>query len=129
MQELSLRASTSDDFEDVAQRVHDKLTENGFGVQLDMNIQDIIKEKLGVAFGKYRIFGACNPAYAHEGLRANKELGVVLPCNIIVYEDEGETIVSAIRPTALLGFFDNDEITEITALVEKTFKKIINEVT
>lgn len=124
--DLSLSATSGSSFDETVTKVRELLEAEGFGVQLDMNVQGILKEKLGVAFERYRILGACNPGYAHQGLRANQELGLILPCNLVVYETKDGTVVSAIKPTALLSFFDDPQIEEIAEAVERAFTRVID---
>src|SRR5690349_16640223 len=91
-----LRAS----YEDALGRVPEALKSEGFGVLTEIDIQSTLKQKLGVDFRRYKIFGACNPPLAHQALQAELEIGIMLPCNVIVYEgDDRRAVVTAMDPT------------------------------
>ncbi len=85
-------------FAEAVERVRAELKEEGFGVLCEIDVQAAMREKLGVEGEPYLILGACNPPLAHQALQAEPELGVLLPCNVIVYERQGETRISAIDP-------------------------------
>lgn len=89
-------------FEEAVQKVKQALQSEGFGVITEIDIKDVIKKKLNTDFRKYLILGACNPHYALDALSKDVDVGLLLPCNVIVYEENNETIVSAINPSALL---------------------------
>lgn len=92
-------------------------------------MQATLEEKLDEEFRQYRIFGACNPALAHEGLNEEIELGVLLPCNIIVYEtDDGEVMVSAVDPQQLVGIADNEALNSIATEVHDRFERVLSTV-
>ncbi len=82
------------------------LKEEGFGVLSEIDVQRAMKEKLGVEFEPYVILGACNPPLAHRALQIDREIGKRLPCNVIVYEQGGRSIVSAMDPEVALGGMD-----------------------
>jgi uncharacterized protein (DUF302 family) len=84
----------------VLARVPDALKTEGFGVLTQIDVSQTLKQKIGVDFRRYYILGACNPELAHRALQEELELGVMLPCNVIVYEmDDGKTVVSAVDPS------------------------------
>ena len=90
-------------FADTVTKVKEELSKEGFGVLTEIDIQATLKKKLDVDYDNYIILGACNPPFAYEALKAEKEIGLFLPCNVIVYVDEGRTFVSAILPTMEMG--------------------------
>jgi len=93
-----------DPYDDVMPRVKDALKAEGFGVLTEIDVQATLKAKLGVERGKYAILGACSPSHAHKALQAEPELGLLLPCNVVVYETEpGRSVVSAMAPIAAMG--------------------------
>ena len=91
-------------FEDAVTRTTDALKTEGFGVLTTIDVQATLKQKLGVDFRKYTILGACNPPLAHRAFQTELEIGILLPCNVIVYETEpGRSVVSAMAPVAAIG--------------------------
>jgi uncharacterized protein (DUF302 family) len=85
-------------YDAVLAKLPDALKSEGFGVLTQIDVRDTLREKLGVEFRHYKILGACNPALAHRALQAELAVGVMLPCNVVVYEDEGRTTVLAVDP-------------------------------
>ncbi len=98
-------------FEAVILRVTEALKQEGFGILTEINVQETLKKKLGVEFRKYRILGACNPTLAHQALSTELEVGLFMPCNVIVYENEtGQTVVTALDPLVGLSRIQNDQL-------------------
>lgn len=96
---IGMQKQTQSSFEDVLARIPDLLKAEGFGVLTQIDVQETLKAKLGVAFRKYRILGACNPPLAHRALSAVTGIGVLLPCNVAVWEgDDGRAVVAAVDP-------------------------------
>jgi uncharacterized protein (DUF302 family) len=86
-------------FDDALAKVPEALKAEGFGVLTEIDVKDTLKKKLDVDFRRYRILGACNPSFAHEALKTELEIGVMMPCNVIVYEtDDGRAVVTAVDP-------------------------------
>jgi uncharacterized protein (DUF302 family) len=95
-----LRRVSRRSFDDVRASIPEALKAEGFGVLTEIDVQETMKKKLDVPFRRYRILGACNPAFAKQALDADLEIGRFMPCSIVVYEDdERRTIVSAVDPT------------------------------
>jgi uncharacterized protein (DUF302 family) len=115
-------------YDEVLPRVKDALKAEGFGVLTEIDVQTTLHEKLGVERGKYAILGACSPAHAHKALQAEPELGLLLPCNVVVYEYEGGTRVSAINAAAMLGIVGNPALDEIAVDVQARLKRVIEAV-
>jgi uncharacterized protein (DUF302 family) len=113
-------------FEEALERVMEALKSEGFGVLTRIDIHEKLKEKLGVDFKKYVILGACHPPSAHRALLAEENIGLMLPCNVIVYEKDGATVVAAIRPSSAMGMIDNDELKLIAGDVERKLENVIN---
>jgi uncharacterized protein (DUF302 family) len=105
-------------FEEAESRIREKLKEQGFGILTEINMQKTLKERLNVDFRRYKILGACNPPFAHQALSLETEIGLMMPCNIIIYVgDDGKTVVSAIDPVSAMGVVENDKLKETAAQV------------
>ena len=104
MAEFRIQKKTGLTFEQALARVPEVLKAEGFGILTQIDVQATLKEKLGADFRKYRILGACNPKLAIRGLTAELEVGVMMPCNVIVYEgDDGKAVVCAVDPMATIA--------------------------
>lgn len=109
-----MKTRTDEAMDAVEQRLRDELAEEGFGVLTEIDVRATLKEKLGVDRAEHRILGACNPELADEGLAAEPDLGVMLPCNVTLYADEaGRTVVSAMKPTAALSLIDDPTVEKL----------------
>ncbi len=104
------------------------LKEQGFGVLTRIDVKATMKEKLGVDFDKYIILGACNPPFAHKALEAEMDIGLMMPCNVVVYEHEGKTYVVATRPTVTMRSVDNPALAEFAPQVEAKLKAAIDSI-
>lgn len=114
-------------FEDAIEQTIEALKEEGFGVLTEIDIKATLKKKLDVDFKKYQILGACNPPLAHKALSAEDNIGLMLPCNVIVQEHEnGEVEVSAVDPKASMQAVENDRLGEIAQEVRDLLKKVID---
>jgi uncharacterized protein (DUF302 family) len=99
------------DFKQAEQLVRESLKQEGFGVIMEINVRQILKEKIDVDFRSYKILGACNPGYAHKALLTEDKLGVLLPCNVIVQDlGNGLTEVAAMDPVAAMSVVENDSL-------------------
>ncbi len=113
-------------FDDAVKKVVDELKKEGFGVLTDIDVQMTLKKKLDVDFRKYRILGACNPNFAYKALQAERRIGTMLPCNVIVQETEqGEIEVSAIDPIASMQAIENPGLRDIADQVQAKLKKVV----
>ena len=113
-------------FDKAQEKVKDELAKEGFGVLTEIDVKATIKKKLNKDFDNYIIFGACNPSFAYEALQSERDIGLLLPCNIIIYEQKGAVFVSAIRPTVAMNMIDNKKLGEIAVQVEIKLKKVID---
>ena len=86
------------DYDTALAKLPEALKTEGFGVLTEVDVQSTLRAKLGLEFRRYKIFGACNPTLAHEALSADLGAGVMMPCNVTVYEDGARTVVTAIDP-------------------------------
>ena len=95
-------------FEEAVTKVTEEIRKEGFGVLSEIDIHEKLKEKLGVDFRKYKILGACNPAFAYQALQKEDKIGVILPCNVIIQEKSDGTIeVAAVDPVASMQAIEN----------------------
>ena len=107
----------------VIERVRDSLKKEGFGVLMEIDVQEKMKKKLGVDMSKYIILGACNPPNAYKAILTEENIGLMLPCNVVVYEKGGKTVLSFIRPTVAMQMVDNAELQKVSEEVEGKLKK------
>ncbi|HIE26872.1 TPA: DUF302 domain-containing protein [Candidatus Poribacteria bacterium] len=113
-------------YETAVEKVTAVLKEEGFGVLTTIDVKDTLKKRLGVDFRKYVILGACNPPLAYKTLQAEIEIGLLLPCNVIVYEnDEGKSVVSAIDPLMMVSIVENSALEEIAKEVSAKLRDAI----
>ncbi len=113
-------------FNDAIDRVTDVLSQEGFGVLSDIDVQATLKKKLDVNFRRYRILGACNPGFAHKALTSEDKIGTMLPCNVIVQELGDQKIeVAAVDPIASMSAVGNPALEEIAQQVQEKLKSVI----
>jgi uncharacterized protein (DUF302 family) len=108
--------------------VRNSLRKEGFGILTEIDVQGKMKEKLGIDMNKYIILGACNPPNVYRAILTEENIGLMLPCNVIVYEKAGRTILSFIRPTVAMQMVDNAELQKIAEEVEEKLKKAFDAV-
>ncbi len=114
-------------FEEAIEKTEAALKEEGFGVLADLDFKATLKKKLNVDFKPYRVLAACNPPNAYKALQAEEQLGLLLPCNVIVYvNDDGQTIVAAINPSSSMGMVNNDTVREVAKDIETKMRKVID---
>ena len=123
--DYTLTATATAPFAAAVERVRAELKEEGFGVLCEIDVQATLREKLGVEQEPYTILGACNPPLAHQALSAEPELGTLLPCNVVVYERDGETHISAIDADRMLSIVGNDELAPIAAHVRAKLAAVV----
>ncbi len=113
-------------FEETVERLVELLKAEGFGVLTSIDVQAKMKEKLNKDMDKYVILGVCNPPLASQALDAEIEIGLLLPCNVIIYCKNGKTFVSTILPSSMMNFVNKKELTEVTEIAETKLKKVID---
>ena len=114
-------------FEEAVDTVTEELGKEGFGVLTEIDVQATLKKKLGEDMRPYKILGACNPPLAHQAVSAVREIGLLLPCNVLVREnDEGKVRVSFMDPGAVLGLVDNPDVEPLAAEVKKRLERVLD---
>lgn len=116
------------DFEQAVVKVITELEHAGFGVLTTIDVKEKFKQKLGIDFKKYTILGACNPAKAYQAIEAEENIGLMLPCNVIVYEKDHRVTIAAIKPTAAMAMIDNPQLNTVAAEVEAQIKQVIDRI-
>ncbi len=115
-------------FEEAVEKTREELKKQDFGILTEIDVKATLKKKLDIDYDDYVILGACNPPFAYKSLQAEKEIGLMLPCNVIVYKQDGNVFVSAILPTKAMGMIDNPELKKIAEEVEEKLKKVIDSI-
>ena len=116
-------------FTDAVEKVVEELQKEGFGVITQIDVRETLKKKLDVDYPKYKILGACNPPLAYKALSVDPLIGVLLPCNVVVYENSsGNTVVSAIDANAMLGVVERSDIKPIADEVNKKLQIVLENV-
>jgi uncharacterized protein (DUF302 family) len=129
MSELNygFKKTLSGSVDEIEARVTDALQSEGFGVLTRIDVASTFKKKLDVDFPEYRILGACNPSLAHAALEEARDIGLLLPCNVIVYESEnaGQVVVSILDPAQQLAVSGLNDIADLAAEVQDRMKRVI----
>jgi len=114
-------------YEDAVARVTDALKAEGFGVLTTIDVKGTLKQKLDLEFRKYLILGACNPHLASRALAAELEIGLLLPCNVVVYElEEGRSAVSAMAPLPAMGIVGNPTLKDVAAEADAKLRRALS---
>ena len=124
----ALEARVDAPFDEVLARVPAALQREGFGVLTEIDVQATLKKKLDVDFRRYRILGACRPASAHRVLQRDLNIGVLLPCNVVLYEDGGGTAIAAIDPmSAIAGVTEDANVKEVAADIHARLQRVLED--
>ena len=123
----SIRKIVALPYDTAVEKTKEALAQQGFGVLSEIDMKAKLKEKLNVDYKRYVILGACNPPLAYKALQADPEIGLLLPCNVIVYETgTGESVVSAVDPNSMLGIVgDNPGVAEVARDARQRLEKAI----
>jgi uncharacterized protein (DUF302 family) len=120
--------TTSLGYHDAVDRAKEILKDEGFGVLCEIDVAQTLLEKIGAEFAPYRILGACNPQFAHQALSLEPQLGLLLPCNVVVQVENGKTVVSAIDARALLGIVGNDHLLGVADEVNTRLGRVLDRI-
>jgi uncharacterized protein (DUF302 family) len=125
MSNLGMTISLDQPYEQAIASVTAALKEEGFGVLTEIDVQTTFKKKLDADFQRYIILGACNPTFAHKVLSTNLEMGLLLPCNVIVYEEGDGSVVSIGDPVLMLNLADQPELNDIATEVKARLQRVL----
>ena len=112
-------------YEQAIEKVTAELKKEGFGVLTFIDVKETLKQKINVDFKKYAILGACNPPIAHKALQEEEQLGLLLPCNVIVYEKEGKTNISIFDPMVMTWIIENDQMKPLATEVQEKLQRVL----
>ena len=117
-------------YEEALARTREALAGEGFGVLTEIDVSATLRKKLGVEFRPYIILGACNPPLAHRALEAELDIGLLLPCNVVVYaaEDQADTVVAALDPVEALSLSGNEAVQPIAREVRERLQRVLEKV-
>lgn len=128
MNSYGIQKEITDEFDQVLDRTKKALMEEGFGVLTEINLTETLKKKLNIDYTKYVILGACHPQSAYQVLQKEPSIGLLLPCNVCVYQTGESVTIEAIRPTVAMGIVGNPDIAKIAQEIEKKLQQVIDEV-
>jgi uncharacterized protein (DUF302 family) len=124
---LGLTVHRKKGFEDTISDVTEALKTEGFGVLTTIDVKKTLKEKIDVDFKRYTILGACNPGFAHQALQTSDEIGLLLPCNVVVTEEKnGDTKVSIFDPMTMTKIVENPELEKIAKEVQEKLLRVVH---
>lgn len=115
-------------FDDAITRITDELRKEGFGVLTTIDVRETFKKKLDVDFPRYVILGACNPPFAYKALLVDDQIGLLLPCNVVVQEKEGRTVIAAFDPLIMADIISDARMAPIADEVRKRLQRVIDSV-
>jgi uncharacterized protein (DUF302 family) len=111
-------------YADAVARVKELLQEQGFGVLCEIDVAKTLRDKIGASFRPYLILGTCNPQFAHRALSEEGQLGLLLPCNVVIQEQDGRVVVSTVDAHAMLGIVDNASLKSVADEVNERFAHV-----
>jgi len=123
--DYAFRTTLEIPYGEALEKVKASLKDEGFGVLTEVNVEKVMLEKLGVGFRPYTIIGACNPSLSHRAFEQDLEAGLVLPCNVIVYEKDGRSAVAIADPVTMIGVLENSDLDEVAHEAQAKLKRVI----
>jgi len=126
--DVAYMKKTSLPFDRTVERCRELLTAEGFGVLTEIDVQATLKKKLGVEREPYVILGACHPPSAHRALSVEPAVGVLLPCNVTVSVERGETVVRALNPEAAMSLLQEPQIAEVASELARALRRVLDAV-
>ena len=124
MAELGFQSTLNLSYDLVLEKVTEALKAEGFGILTSIDVKETMKKKLDVNFRKYTILGACNPPLAHKALTARPDVGLLLPCNVIVYEEGDKTVVNIIDPMSMTNFIQDPALESVAEEARQRLKRV-----
>ena len=124
MTELGFQSTLNLEYETALEKVTEALKAEGFGVLTNIDVKETMKKKLDADFRKYTILGACNPPLAHKALTARPDVGLLLPCNVIVYEEGEATVVNIIDPLSMTNFIQDPALESVAEEARQRLKRV-----
>lgn len=122
----AFKKEVNGNFQDIEKKITEELKKNGFGVLSRIDIQKKFKEKLNIDYKKYIILGACSPPNAYKALEFDEDIGLLLPCNIVMYEKGNKIIVGVIKPTVAMSIVGKEELIPLAEHIEKELIYAVN---
>lgn len=127
-QQYAIKKTTGLGYTEAVEKVTEELKKEGFGVLTEIDVKATMKKKLDVDLENYVILGACNPPFALKALQAEDDIGLLLPCNVIVYEKEEKTIVAAINPLVAMQAVENPALEHVAEEVTTRLRRVVDHV-
>lgn len=127
--QYGIRVRVNVPYEQAVEKVTAALKEESFGILTTIDVKETLKKKLDVDFRRYIILGACNPPLAHRALSTELEIGLLLPCNVIVYEEDGASVVAAADPIAMMGIVHNEELDAVAREARTRLERALSSLT
>lgn len=113
-------------FAQAVETIKARLQEQGFGILTEIDVRRTLHEKIGVDWRPYVILGACNPRLAHQALRTELDIGLLLPCNVVVYEDGDGSVVEVMDPESVLGLVENPQLPSLAREVKASMRRALD---
>ena len=116
------------EFDQALQKVKADLKKEGFGILTEVDVKATMKKKLDIDYRPYHILGACNPPLAHKSIQAEPQIGLLLPCKLIVYiNEDDQTVVAAVDPVKMMQGVENEDLSKVAKIVQEKFRKVLTE--